>query len=129
MIDTNIVIHARDGTETILDKLAEYDGSVVLSALCLSELQRGLYKNPAYVVERRARLDVLTRNIPVLPFDEVAAKTYGQIVGLLGWVKGRDFDRLIAAPAPSSGSILVTDNEADFRDIPGLSIENWVRRP
>jgi predicted nucleic acid-binding protein len=28
----------------------------------------------------------------------------------------------------SSDSILVTDNEADFRDIPGLAMENWIRR-
>jgi len=25
-----------------------------------------------------------------------------------------------------TGSILVTNCEADFRDIPGLSIENWA---
>jgi tRNA(fMet)-specific endonuclease VapC len=33
---------------------------------------------------------------------------------------------MIAAHAISSGCILVTNNEADFRDIPGLSVENWV---
>jgi hypothetical protein len=43
-----------------------------------------------------------------------------------GWVKGRDYDRMIAAHAISSGSIFVTDNQVDFRDIPGLSMENWV---
>ena len=33
---------------------------------------------------------------------------------------------MIAAHAISSDSILVTNNKADFRDIPGLSMENWV---
>jgi tRNA(fMet)-specific endonuclease VapC len=33
---------------------------------------------------------------------------------------------MIAAHAISSGSILVTDNQVDFRDIPGLTMENWV---
>jgi tRNA(fMet)-specific endonuclease VapC len=33
---------------------------------------------------------------------------------------------MIAAHAISSGSVLVTDNEADFRDIPSLLVENWV---
>ena len=41
---------------------------------------------------------------------------------------GRDFDRMIAAHAISTGSVLVTDNGADFRDIPGLVVENWAVR-
>jgi tRNA(fMet)-specific endonuclease VapC len=126
LIDTNIAIHARDGTDSVLDKLAEHDGAVLLSALSLAELQRGLYRNPAYTALRQVRLEVLTEHIPVLPFDAAAARTYGQIIAQCGWVKGRDYDRMIAAHAISTGSILVTDNEPDFQDIPGLTIENWV---
>jgi tRNA(fMet)-specific endonuclease VapC len=33
---------------------------------------------------------------------------------------------MIAAHAVSSQSILVTNNTADFSDIPGLAMENWV---
>ena len=43
LIDTNIAIHARDGFEPVLDKLARHEGVVFLSALSLAELQRGLY--------------------------------------------------------------------------------------
>jgi predicted nucleic acid-binding protein len=46
--------------------------------------------------------------------------------GQRGWARGRDYDRMIAAHAISSGSILVTNNAPDFRDIPGLSMINWV---
>jgi tRNA(fMet)-specific endonuclease VapC len=35
-------------------------------------------------------------------------------------------DRLIAAHAVSCGVVLVTNNEADFRDYPGLVVENWA---
>jgi tRNA(fMet)-specific endonuclease VapC len=35
---------------------------------------------------------------------------------------------MIAAHAISSGSVLVTDNVTDFRDIPGLTVENWKLR-
>jgi len=100
--------------------------AVLLSAPSLAELQRGLYKNPAYTALRQVRLEVLIRHIPVLPFDAAAAEVYGQIIAQCGWTKGRDFDRMIAAHAISTGSILVTDNEADFRDIAGLSLENWT---
>jgi tRNA(fMet)-specific endonuclease VapC len=126
LIDTNIAIHARDGTEAILDKLAEHDGEVLLSALSLAELQRGLYRNPDLTAIRQARLEVLLRGLPVLPFDASAARVYGRIIAQCGWARGRDYDRMIAAHAISSGSVLVTNNVADFRDIPGLSMENWV---
>jgi tRNA(fMet)-specific endonuclease VapC len=126
LIDTNIAIHARDGTEAILDKLMEHDGAVLLSALSLAELQRGIYRDPRSMAIRQDRLEVLLRGLPVLPFDAAAARAYGRIIAQCGWVRGRDYDRMIAAHAISSGSILVTNNVADFSDIPGLSIENWM---
>ena len=69
---------------------------------------------------------MLLRGLPVLPFDAAAAIAYGRIIAQCGWAKGRDYDRMIAAHAISSGCVLVTNNEADFPDIPGLSIENWM---
>jgi tRNA(fMet)-specific endonuclease VapC len=66
------------------------------------------------------------RSIPVLPFDATAAEAYGRVIAQIGWVKGRDFDRMIASHAISSGRILVTANTADFADVPGLTIENWT---
>ena len=126
LIDTNIAIHARDGTDAVLDRLTDHDGKVLLSALSLAELQRGLYRDPAFTALRQVRLEILLRGIPVLPFDASAAQAYGRIIAQCGWARGRDYDRMIAAHAISSGSILVTDNEADFRDIPGLSMEHWI---
>ena len=126
LLDTNIAIHAGDGHEAVLDKLVQHDGAVVLSALSLAELQRGVYKHPAHTALRQSRLAVLLRAIPVLAFDAAAAEIYGQIIAQCGWAKGRDFDRMIAAHAIASGSVLVTDNVADFRDIPGLAWENWA---
>jgi tRNA(fMet)-specific endonuclease VapC len=126
LIDTNIAIHARDGTGPVLDKLVEHGNDVLLSALSLAELQRGIYKDPKFTVIRRARLETLLRGLPVLPFDAAAAVVYGRIIAQCGWARGRDYDRMIAAHAISAGCVLATNNIADFRDIAGLSIENWV---
>ncbi len=43
-----------------------------------------------------------------------------------GWIRGRDYDRMIAGHAISSSCVLVTNNAADLRDIPGLKIEDWL---
>jgi tRNA(fMet)-specific endonuclease VapC len=96
MIDTNIAIHARDGGDAVLDKLAEHNGEVLLSAVSLAELRHGLYRSSADEVMRRLRVVVLPQHIPVLPFDTDAAEAYGRIIAQCGWVRGRDYDRMIA---------------------------------
>lgn len=63
----------------------------------------------------------MAEEIPVLPFDEQAAHKYAIIP-----FKRASYDRLIAAHALALGVTLVTDNEADFADVPGLSVENWT---
>jgi len=68
---------------------------------------------------------ILTQ-IPVLSFDTAAAEAYGDIIARCGWSKGRDFDRMIAAHAIAANAVLVTANEADLRDIPGLELVNWA---
>jgi tRNA(fMet)-specific endonuclease VapC len=46
---------------------------------------------------RQARLEVLLRGLPVLPFDASAAVAYGRIIAQCGWARRRDYDRMIAA--------------------------------
>ena len=53
-------------------------------------------------------------------------EAYGQIIAQRGWSKGHDFDRMIAGHAISTSSVLVTANADDFRDIPGLTFEDWT---
>ncbi len=91
LIDANIAIHAGEGAERVLDKLAENEGAVSLSALSYAELQRGWYKNATNAALRQARLVVLLRSVPVLPFDAAAAAAYGAIIAACGWIKGRDY--------------------------------------
>ena len=126
LIDTNIAIHAIDGLRSVLDKLKQHNGVVILSALSLVELQLGIYKSQEGSSFRLVRLKGILQSIPVLPFDQAAAESYGQIIAQIGWVRSRDFDRMIGAHALVTSSILVTANTADFSDIPGLTIEDWT---
>jgi tRNA(fMet)-specific endonuclease VapC len=125
LLDTNIVVHARDGLPSVLEKIAEHDGAIILSALTLAELQSGLVRSKSEALLRAMRLKVLLERIPVVAFDIEAAESYGEIIAALGWSRAKAFDRMIAAHAISTRSVLVTNNLRDFADIPGLTLENW----
>lgn len=62
IIDTNIAIHARDGTDAVFDKLEQHDGAVLLSSLSLAELQRGVFKDPRFTALRQARRVTLAQH-------------------------------------------------------------------
>jgi tRNA(fMet)-specific endonuclease VapC len=126
LLDTNIIIYALNEMPSVLEKLAAHEGAVLTSAVSAVELQRGVQKEPAYAQARQARLSAILRHIQVVPFDAAAADAYGQIIALCGWVKGRDFDRMIAAHAISARAVLVTNNPGDFKDVPNLAVENWA---
>jgi tRNA(fMet)-specific endonuclease VapC len=126
LLDTNIAIHARDGSEVVLDRLLRHEGGVFLSALSLAELQRGIYAPSDLSNLRRVRLEKLLLVLVVLPFDAAAALAYGNIIARIGWSRTRDLDRLIAGHALSTRSILVTANTTDFAGVPDLTIENWM---
>ncbi|GET39466.1 PilT protein domain-containing protein [Microseira wollei NIES-4236] len=65
--------------------------------------------------------------LTIVPFDQTATQTYGQIRAELerqGIVIG-SMDMLIAAQAISLGLTLVTNNVRELSRIPGLVLENW----
>jgi tRNA(fMet)-specific endonuclease VapC len=62
----------------------------------------------------------------VQAFDEAGADTYAIARKALPERRRDAMDRLIAAHAVSLDLVLVTNNEADFRDYPGIVVENWV---
>jgi tRNA(fMet)-specific endonuclease VapC len=72
-------------------------------------------------------LGFLTERVPVLAFNEVAAERFGILRAAIRDRRRDALDRLIAAHALAIGAVLITNNEADFLDYPGLRIENWAR--
>lgn len=126
LLDTNVIIDARDGVRSVLRNILEHESDVMVSALSLAELQRGLVGNEFDAMGRRSRLDRLLANLPVVAFGRAQAEAYGAILSAYGWIRQRDFDRMIAAHAISLGATLVTNDERDFRGIPGLTVENWL---
>ena len=66
--------------------------------------------------------------LQIIPYDEIAARYYGEIRSALE-IKGQligPLDMLIAAHAKSLNSILITNNEIEFKRVSGLKLRNWV---
>lgn len=74
----------------------------------------------------QALLDSLLEDILAVPFDARAARTYGPLRAAHRERNKDALDKLIASHAMSLGVTLVTNNEADFREFAGLTVENWV---
>lgn len=125
LLDTNVVIHLRDGDRGVLDRVASLEGAVLMSIVTRVELEGGVYREPAHAGMRRARLDVILGAIPTLAFDAAAADTYAAIVAQVGYSRRKLLDRMIGAQALVHRATLVTQNADDFNDIPGLSLLSW----
>lgn len=120
MFDTNAVIVALDGDDPVFRaRMAEVEeGDIVMSSVVLAEVALGTAQGRPPVAKV---LDIFLEEVPVLAFDESAARVYAKIP-----FKRASYDRLIAAHALSLGLAVVTANTKDFADVPGLMVENWT---
>lgn len=120
LIDTDCAVYAMTAQFPALgERLSDcVPGEVALSAISFAEIALGseLGKPPPPEI-----LEAFVRAIPILPFDEAAAREYARLP-----FKRARFDRLLAGHALSIGAIVITNNEADFADVPGLTVENWT---
>jgi tRNA(fMet)-specific endonuclease VapC len=118
LLDTNICIYLLEGrSDAAAARVSDCTvGQLVTSAIVYAEVMIGAIKL-SRVNEALSFFD----QIPVLPFDAAAGDAYARLP-----FKRSSYDRLIAANALALGLILVTNNEADFADVPGLQVENWT---
>ncbi|SMP73442.1 type II toxin-antitoxin system VapC family toxin [Noviherbaspirillum suwonense] len=131
MLDTNTCIYLiLNRPPEVLKRLEQqFEGDVVMSAITYAELRAGVEMTSADRARDDAALRALVARIPVQPFDEAGAEAYAIARKALPGRRRDAMDRLIAAHAASLDLVLVTNNEADFKDYPGIAIENWVAVP
>lgn len=121
LFDSNIIIMTVLGVgEALQQRLADCEeGDIVTSSIAYAEVAHGAVRGKPPAFEK---LQAFVEEVPVLDFDYKAARAYATLP-----FKRASYDRLIAAHALSHDLIVVTDNEPDFADIPGLKVENWAK--
>ena len=130
LLDTNICIYiVRHKPAEVRSRFERLEaGDAVLSVITFGELQFGIAKSRR-AAEASRTLSELVAFLPVLPLPIEAATEYGRLratVEARGTPVGNN-DLWIAAHAKSAGLTLVSNNVREFRRLPGLKLENWVK--
>ena len=129
MLDTNICIYVLNNRSTTLRHKFKVTKDLCISAITYAELRFGIENGKAELKQKRwEQLNLFTRLLHILPFNEQAGVDYGVIRSGLkrqGKMIGGN-DLLIAAHAKSINATLVTNNLKEFQRIEGLTLENWV---
>ena len=128
-MDTNICIHLiKHRPQRLLNRFGRMAvADVGMSVITLAELEYGAAKS-SRPEQNRAALAAFGSPLEISPFSDAAAGIYGRIRALLE-KKGQtigSMDLLIAAHALSLGVRLVTNDEMEFKRVPGLRVENWL---
>ena len=102
-------------------------GDIGISMITLAELEYGAEKS-SHPKRNREALEQFIDALDIALFDRQATLHYGQIRVNLEKKCQRigGMDLLIAAHARSLGVTLVTNNEREFKRVPGLHVENWI---
>ena len=128
MLDTNICIQImKHAGNRMLAKLMEHEGKMCISTIVAAELRCGVAKSAARKRNQQLLAEFLAP-LEVIPFDEDAAKSYGDLRAVLE-KSGRPIgplDTLIAGHALSLNASLVTNNTREFQRVRGLRVENWT---
>lgn len=128
LLDTNICIYViNERPAAVLERfLVNEEAGLGISAITASELYWGVRKTGS---QRNLRaLESFLAPLAVMDYDLAAAQAYGELRAALE-KKGSPIgplDTQIAAHALALDLTLVTNNQREFKRVPGLRLENWA---
>ncbi|MCK4542436.1 MAG: type II toxin-antitoxin system VapC family toxin [Spirochaetales bacterium] len=129
LIDTNICIYLikkqNQDLRVKVEQQKPFD--IAISAISVAELEYGVAKSK-HTEKNRIALQNFLSSFEIIPFDDIDAEQFGIVRAYfekMGQQIGT-YDLEIASQALARGYIVVTNNEKEFRRVPGLKVENWV---
>jgi tRNA(fMet)-specific endonuclease VapC len=129
LLDTNTISHLiRSPQGPVAERIAAVgEGNVLTSVIVACELRYGAAKRGSRRLTKQVEAVLGALSIRSLESDvervyaaiRVALEKKGTPIGA--------HDMLIAAHARALGAVCVTDNVAEFKRVPALKVENWLR--
>jgi tRNA(fMet)-specific endonuclease VapC len=127
LLDTNICSAHMRRPGGLAHRFFQHEGGLAVPTIVLAELYAGAYKHPS-PGRLLALIADLLREVTVLDFDRRCAEEFGRVQGglLRRGISPPETDLMIASVALANDLTLVTHNTADFRDVPGLRLDDWL---
>lgn len=127
LLDTDICSAHMRRPGGLAHRFFQYAGGLAIASVTLAELYAGAYKRPQ-PARLLALIADLLNDVAVLDFDVPCAEEFGKLRGALlqGGISVPVTDLMIASVALVHNLTLVTHNTADFKDVPGLRLDDWL---
>jgi tRNA(fMet)-specific endonuclease VapC len=108
-------------------RFIQHTGQLAISTITLAELFAGAYKHSQTQRLLNLIADLLQETL-VVDFDSTCAEMFGRTRGplLQKGISVPTVDLMIASAALVHNLTLVTHNSADFQNIPGLRLDDWL---
>jgi tRNA(fMet)-specific endonuclease VapC len=129
LLDTNILSEALkpEPNPYVISKLDNLWQACAMASITRHELFFGVLRLPQS--QRRTRLEAYLASLrmPILAYEQKSAELHAKLrVNLVAAGLTPSFgDGQIASIAMASSLTVVTRNVVDFRNYPGLTLENW----
>lgn len=129
LLDTNVLSHlVRQPQGPVAERIGEVgEANVFTSVIVACELRYGAAKRGSRRLTRQ--VEAVLSAMTVRPLESEVERVYASIRVALekrGTPIGAH-DMLIAAHARAIDAVCVTDNVAEFKRVPALKVENWLR--
>ena len=129
LLDTNILSHlVRQPHGAVAEHIAKVgETNVVTSVIVACELRYGAAKRGSRRLTRQ--VETILSAMTIRPLESDVERVYASIRVTLEkrGIPISAHDMLIAAHARVIDAICVTDNVTEFKRVPALKVENWLR--
>jgi tRNA(fMet)-specific endonuclease VapC len=128
LLDTDICSAHLKRPAGLMHRFVQHSGRLFIPTIVPAELYVWAYRRPDPVpIVKRIDADLLV-DVVLLDFDAACAEQFGRTRAnlLRQGISVPTADLMIASVALVHELTLVTHNTADFRNIPGLLLDDWL---